>query len=458
MSAGSWRRNLFFTLSLCLAAAGQTRPTVAFLDLENLGEEKLGAYCKALPAMALADLSGVKNLALVDRQSLRSVMKELALGESGILDEKTAPKLGNLMGAQLLVLGQLLPAGAHWALTWKLLKTETGAVLSGGSLDGEEARLADLKGRFVSAVHGALAKEIPDLGPAPKAPAESLPGDDFRRYGAALASADSGDDARAREILQELAARRPGFVYARGELSALEARLVILEKEREKAIREKVDAGPRDWGGFLSTTSVLASSMKYTQLLAYVRSFRGNFPPPPPGSPMNTGEMGLYYETMALSMLKRHEEALPVCEAFLKAYPASVYGTSVRLSLNQSLQSVKTRASKRASIGAEVAAELERAKAAELEDRYFAEYTAGIKWLSGGFHEEALALFQKIPLSGLSRKYGLSGDNLLYQIFNCHYQLARKESGLKVMKAMETLYPESPYLATLLSMSAMFPQ
>jgi tetratricopeptide (TPR) repeat protein len=62
---------------------------------------------KALAAMTITDLSKVKSLRVVERIKLQKLMDELRFGASGVVDEKTAPRLGRLLGAGKIVTGSM---------------------------------------------------------------------------------------------------------------------------------------------------------------------------------------------------------------------------------------------------------------------------------------------------------------------------------------------------------------
>lgn len=62
---------------------------------------------KALAAMIITDLTKVKSVRVVERIKLQKLMDELQFGASGIVDEKTAPRLGRLLGAGKIITGSM---------------------------------------------------------------------------------------------------------------------------------------------------------------------------------------------------------------------------------------------------------------------------------------------------------------------------------------------------------------
>jgi len=67
---------------------------------------------------------------LVERKDFQSILAELELQLSGLADEANASRVGSLLGAKVLILGKLYLKGDAYELFLKLLRVETGEVLS----------------------------------------------------------------------------------------------------------------------------------------------------------------------------------------------------------------------------------------------------------------------------------------------------------------------------------------
>ncbi|MBI2427948.1 MAG: tetratricopeptide repeat protein [Ignavibacteriales bacterium] len=80
--------------------------TVAILYFENKGQKaELNPLQKGLAEMIITDLSKVRSLKVIERIRLQQLIQEMNLGETDLVDQKTAPRLGNLLGAYRLVKG-----------------------------------------------------------------------------------------------------------------------------------------------------------------------------------------------------------------------------------------------------------------------------------------------------------------------------------------------------------------
>ena len=67
---------------------------------------------------------------MTERTRLEEVLKEQKLGLSGAVDSKTAADIGKLMGAKLLVLGNVIQVGNYYQITSKLVNAESGEIIT----------------------------------------------------------------------------------------------------------------------------------------------------------------------------------------------------------------------------------------------------------------------------------------------------------------------------------------
>jgi hypothetical protein len=59
--------------------------------------------------MIITDLAQVKSLQVLERMRVQFLLAEMQLGQTGIVEEKTAPRAGRLLGAENLIVGSLEP-------------------------------------------------------------------------------------------------------------------------------------------------------------------------------------------------------------------------------------------------------------------------------------------------------------------------------------------------------------
>ena len=83
---------------------------------------------------------------LVERGRLANVTAEIGLGQTGIVDDKTAPRAGKLAGADQVVVGTIFKSDKRWVLNYRFVDSETGLVKETHRV--EEADLQDIGRRL----------------------------------------------------------------------------------------------------------------------------------------------------------------------------------------------------------------------------------------------------------------------------------------------------------------------
>ncbi|MEN6620176.1 MAG: CsgG/HfaB family protein [Smithella sp.] len=75
-------------------------------------------------------LSRSKTFKVVERKDMQKILEELKLQKTGIVDDEKAAKVGKLMGAKIIITGRLYPVAENYEIFMKMLRVETGEVLS----------------------------------------------------------------------------------------------------------------------------------------------------------------------------------------------------------------------------------------------------------------------------------------------------------------------------------------
>ncbi len=109
----------------------------AVLPFESVGPEaqqkSLGLVVSDL---VVTDLARDHRLPLVERSQIAAVMNELALQQSGAVDEAQALQVGKASGARALIVGSVADAGEAFVVTARAVDAETGTVIT-----AEESKL-----------------------------------------------------------------------------------------------------------------------------------------------------------------------------------------------------------------------------------------------------------------------------------------------------------------------------
>jgi len=113
-------------------------------------DKSMRAFQKGLAAMMITTFSKIKSIRVVERLRLQALLEEMALGMTGIVDQKTAPRVGRLVGAGRMVTGSL-SLGSIEATT-NLTLTGSGLVEGSQGIFVERENFFDLPGQIVTAV------------------------------------------------------------------------------------------------------------------------------------------------------------------------------------------------------------------------------------------------------------------------------------------------------------------
>jgi len=157
------------TLSLVLisfAASAKTAPaapppppqTLAVLDFSfTPHEEELAVTA----ADALnAELMASKAFTIVERRKIAHAIKEQALGQAGIISEESAMKVGQMVGAKLLVLGRLSKLDDFYRLDARIIDSESTKIVV-----ARHAEFRDKKSLQVAVREVAAGLADPSSGP-----------------------------------------------------------------------------------------------------------------------------------------------------------------------------------------------------------------------------------------------------------------------------------------------------
>ena len=111
-----------------IAATNKTKIAVADLtDLQGVVHQ-LGRFVSEEISINLV-LSAPK-FTVIDRNHLRTILREQKLSMSGLMDPKNQKKLGKILGVDALLLGSITSFGESYRITFKLVATDTAQVVA----------------------------------------------------------------------------------------------------------------------------------------------------------------------------------------------------------------------------------------------------------------------------------------------------------------------------------------
>jgi TolB-like protein len=157
------------TLSV-VAQDATPKPTVFSVGVLPFSEtddtKSLGAPASELLAAQLG-MSG--NLVLVERSQLDAVLSEQGMGLTGTVDPQSTAKIGNLIGAQILVTGRVFKAGKSTYCIAKAVSVATGRSLPAQTeVNGDDWMGAAT--RLATSLDESIAKHSADMAPKSETP------------------------------------------------------------------------------------------------------------------------------------------------------------------------------------------------------------------------------------------------------------------------------------------------
>ncbi len=203
-----------------LAPSRLTANSIAVLKFQNLGSApELAPMATGLADMIITDLSQVRSLTVIERSRIHALMEEMGLGQSGLVEEATAPRVGNLLGARKILQGSFLEVtDKELRLDANLADVVSAKAKSAGKISGELARFFRLEKDLVFKVIRALGIQLTEA--EEKAiltiPTENLLA--FLAYARGLEARDRGEYDKAEQEFQNAVKADTKFLRAQAQL------------------------------------------------------------------------------------------------------------------------------------------------------------------------------------------------------------------------------------------------
>jgi hypothetical protein len=169
------------------------------------------AFQKGLAAMVITDLSKIKALQVVERVRIQALLTEMRLGQTGVVDQKSAPRAGLLVGAENLVMGNL---DQGIAVTTALASSSDGNVKGTATVTVPEKKFFEIPKRIVLDITDIMKIEPSSEEMAALGVAHTKNYQAFVYYGEALDALDDGSWKMAKNLFILALREDPQFVLA----------------------------------------------------------------------------------------------------------------------------------------------------------------------------------------------------------------------------------------------------
>lgn len=116
--------------------------TIAILpDTKNKSQEIISKLGKDL----ISILDSTKRYEIIEQDKIEEIYKELQKGQTGLVDQEDAAKLGYLKGIHYFIFYDIIPENNQFSANYRIVKTETGTIIGAGRSKGNyEEILNDL--------------------------------------------------------------------------------------------------------------------------------------------------------------------------------------------------------------------------------------------------------------------------------------------------------------------------
>lgn len=157
---------------------------VAVIPFENVGKNQdLDWLSLGIPETITTDLLSIPGIVVIERLQLMRILEEQSLHLTGLIDEKTALSVGELIGADIIVLGAYQKSAETIRLTSRFVDVKTGAVIQSSKATGPMDSIFDLQDEIVRGLAAKLNIELKeqDLDKIAERPTESI--EAYRHFG-----------------------------------------------------------------------------------------------------------------------------------------------------------------------------------------------------------------------------------------------------------------------------------
>jgi len=148
---------LFFSLILILALHARSEKTISVLYFENIKADPEYAWLhKGLADMLITDLTGTEGVIVIERESLEKILNEQALALSGLMEDKPAIRVGQLLQAEILIYGTYIINDNQIRIDVRLAEVASGKIIHTCLVQGDPDDLFELEEELVGQIKSRL--------------------------------------------------------------------------------------------------------------------------------------------------------------------------------------------------------------------------------------------------------------------------------------------------------------
>jgi TolB-like protein len=235
---------LFFILLLFTFQLNAQTIRIAISDFENLsGNAKYDGLGKALSSMLISDIElnvSKKKLQLVERSQLNKILKEQSIQSGKAFDKNTTVKLGNLLGINFILIGDIFVFNDELVINARLTSVENGEIKFSNKQTGKLSQWLAVKTKIAKELSDNL--KMPFVEPS-IVDKEMSPGI-LASFSTAVEEFDKGNFEKAIVISETIKSINPDFNYVddlKIEIDKIKKEIILLKKEVETVAENPIE-------------------------------------------------------------------------------------------------------------------------------------------------------------------------------------------------------------------------
>lgn len=131
--------------------------TIAIIDFKNI-RQNTHPLMEVINGYLSSQLLKSSQIKVLERKKLKSLLDEIGLSMSGLVDSRSAVKAGKLIGAQYMVLGSIVFVRNKIMINARVVSVETTEILVSTSVRGDADKGLDLVEELSGELSDALRK------------------------------------------------------------------------------------------------------------------------------------------------------------------------------------------------------------------------------------------------------------------------------------------------------------
>ncbi|MBN1350244.1 hypothetical protein JXJ21_12595 [candidate division KSB1 bacterium] len=200
--------------------------TIAILDFDNnsIGDdkEKWEPMGKGIAQMLITDLSKATRLKVIERERIQFIMDEIELEKNKVFDQKTAVRIGKLLGVHSMLFGGIAKIGDLMRLDARLIKVETGELIKAEEITDNAKKFIEMEKKLALKITKDLdvilsKTEVKEIKKVENKSLEAI-----LSYSEGLSFLDKEEYKKAHAKFQEALKYDPNYLPAKKKIAVLE--------------------------------------------------------------------------------------------------------------------------------------------------------------------------------------------------------------------------------------------